>query len=158
MNVRRGRRKWTDAQLVQAVAQADSIAEVLRSLGLTARPGNYTTMHKYIALLKLDTSHFNGQSWVGKRQHHPVKIDIKDILVENSTYQTSHLKQRLIAEGLKSHICEICNRTEWMGQPIPLQTDHINGNNRDHRLENLRLLCPNCHAQTPTYCRKLPNG
>ena len=61
------------------------------------------------------------------------------------------LRQRLIKEGLKLHQCESCLCETWMGQPIPLELDHINGDRWDSRLENLRLLCPNCHAQTDTY-------
>lgn len=62
-----------------------------------------------------------------------------------------HLKRRLLEEGVKTARCEGCGGDEWRGAPIPLELDHINGDRRDHRLENLRLLCPNCHAQTPTY-------
>ena len=57
-------------------------------------------------------------------------------------------------EGKKEQKCEKCGLTEWMGKPIVLQLDHINGDNRDNRIENLRLLCPNCHSQTETFCRK----
>jgi hypothetical protein len=156
MNTRKGRRKWTDEQLIEAVKVSASIADVIRYLNLSVRPGNYTTMNKYIALLNLDTSHFTGKSWVGTSKGVPAKQNLNDILVENSTYNTSHLKKRLIDAGLKSPICEGCDLTEWRGQPIPLQTDHINGNNRDHRLENLRLLCPNCHALTDTWCGRKP--
>ena len=76
---------------------------------------------------------------------------LEDILVENSTYQSNKLRKRLLAEGIKEHRCELCNLREWMGKPIPLELDHINGNNADHRLFNLRIICPNCHAQTDHY-------
>jgi hypothetical protein len=64
------------------------------------------------------------------------------------------LKRRLLIAGLLPECCAICGITEWMGQPAPLQLDDINGIRTDSRLENLRLLCPNCHAQTDTYCGK----
>jgi 5-methylcytosine-specific restriction endonuclease McrA len=65
------------------------------------------------------------------------------------------LKSRLLKEKLIEYKCVKCGNTgEWQGEPLSLQLDHINGNNKDHRLENLRLLCPNCHSQTKTYSGK----
>lgn len=78
-------------------------------------------------------------------------VPLEQILVKGSKFQTNKLRIRLIREGYKDHVCEVCNLTEWMGYPIPLELDHINGINDDHRIENLRLVCPNCHAQTDTY-------
>lgn len=65
--------------------------------------------------------------------------------------RTNALKWRLIREGIKRRRCESCGRNEWSGRPIPLELDHINGRREDNRLDNLRVLCPNCHAQTDTY-------
>ncbi len=84
-----------------------------------------------------------------------VRIAIADILVEDSTYtNTNHLRRRLIEEGIKQARCEGCGLAEWKGAAIPLQLDHVNGRRSDNRLENLRILCPNCHAQTATWCGK----
>lgn len=81
---------------------------------------------------------------------------LETYLVENSAAARCSLKRRLIAEGRLSSICAICGLTQWCEQPLSLHLDHINGVNNDNRLCNLRLLCPNCHSQTPTYAgRKL---
>ena len=69
-------------------------------------------------------------------------------------YSTNTLKQRLISEGIKANKCEICSVSEWMGKELTCQLDHINGVSNDHRLENLRIVCPNCHSQTDTFCGK----
>ena len=77
--------------------------------------------------------------------------DISDYLSNKVPMQSDKLKIRLINEGYLEPTCDICRRTYWVGEAIPLQLDHVNGNNDDNSLDNLRLLCPNCHAQTPQY-------
>jgi len=78
---------------------------------------------------------------------------MSDILVENSTFSRVHLKDRLFKEGLKLNICEMCGQNgEWMGKKMTLILDHINGVNNDNRLENLRIVCPNCNATLDTHC------
>ena len=80
------------------------------------------------------------------------KISTQDILEGKVPhFQRLGIKKRLIKEGLKKYQCEMCGLIEWHGIKIGLELDHINGNCYDHRLENLRLLCPNCHATTSTY-------
>ena len=83
---------------------------------------------------------------ISKRQR-----SLEEILVLGSQVKTDDLKRRLIRVGLKEAACEMCHGTQWNGRPIPLELDHVNGRSDDNRLENLRILCPNCHAQTPTY-------
>ena len=61
------------------------------------------------------------------------------------------MRKRLIIEGLKNHRCECCGLSEWLEEPIPLELDHIDGDHYNNMLENLKILCPNCHAKTPTY-------
>ena len=81
---------------------------------------------------------------------------MEDILIENSPYHNIYrLKLRLLKEHLLEYKCGICgNKGEWNGFPLTLQLDHINGIHTDHRLENLRFLCPNCHSQTETFSGK----
>ena len=144
--------KRTRAEFEEAISKSYSIASVCRYLGLKPAGGNYRIIHKAIEEYALDTSHFTGQGWNVGLQFKPKDItDIGDILIENSSYQSYKLKNRLLKEGLKNAKCECCGLTEWRGKPIPLELHHINGNNRDHRLMNLQLLCPNCHALTNTY-------
>jgi hypothetical protein len=78
-------------------------------------------------------------------------VPLVEILVEDSKFRTDWLKTRLIREGIFEHRCSKCQLTEWLDVLIPLELDHKNGVKTDHRLENLCLLCPNCHALTPTY-------
>jgi Zn finger protein HypA/HybF involved in hydrogenase expression len=77
--------------------------------------------------------------------------DLEEVLIENSRVSTGNVKKILINLKFKEWKCECCGITEWQSKPITLELDHINGKNRDHRLENLRLLCPNCHSQTSNF-------
>lgn len=156
-----GKGKYTQEQFIEAVKESYSCSEVCRKLGIVGRGGNLRTVKRNIHLLNLDASHFTGQRWnkgLTFMDHPSISAkNINDILVENSLYNSHVLKNRLIKEGLKEHICECCKNSEWMGKPIPLQLHHINGNHTDNRIENLQLLCPNCHALTDNYCSKNKN-
>lgn len=102
--------------------------------------------------LGISTDHFKGNNGNG---YHP-KYSLDEILVKDSNYlNLSSLKNRLLKEGLIKYKCDICgNDGSWNGQELSLQLDHINGDHNDNRLENLRLLCPNCHSQTETFSKK----
>lgn len=146
------KRTWTIEQLREAVANSYSIAEVLRALNLKPAGGNYKQIHKYIKEYNLEFNQNKGRGWSKGRTLGPrPRIPLSEILVENSSYQSARLRQRLIEEKYFEAKCYSCGLTEWLGQPISLELDHINGINTDNRLENLTILCPNCHAQTPTY-------
>lgn len=102
--------------------------------------------------LKLDNSSFEKMSSGNGAK---LKYSLDEILIENSPYQgMGRLKIRLVKEHKLEYCCAICcNKGEWQGKQLNLQLDHINEKHNDHRIENLRFLCPNCHSQTETYCR-----
>ena len=141
---------YSEQELREAVKNSTSIRQVLEKLDIVPAGGNYQTTNRRIQKLNIDTSHFTGQAWNKGKIIGP-KRSIEEYLKEDSVVQSFKLKGRLIAEGLKEHKCECCGITEWNGKPAPIELDHINGNHHDNRLENLRILCPNCHAQTDTY-------
>lgn len=159
MAVNWNRRSYTKEEFIAAVEQSASLREVVRSLGQNPDAGGiYLGIKAAIADLELDTSHFKGQGWSkGKRVPGTgfKKRPLDEILIENSDFvNTGHLKTRLYREGLKDKECEWCGITEWNGEPAPLALDHINGIRTDNRLDNLRILCYNCHGQTKTFCGK----
>lgn len=140
-------------KLEEVVSNSLSIAQVCRSLGMKAAGGNYKTLKRCFIEWNIDTSHFRGQGWnVGLQFNPKPSKPLSEILIQNSTYtNTNNLRQRLLKEGVKEHKCECCKRETWENNPIPLELHHINGDNFDHRIENIQILCPNCHALTPNH-------
>jgi hypothetical protein len=143
--------KYSKEILQNLVNTSNNYSEVTRKLGLKTYYGNRQTVKKYIELFKIDTRHFRLTTLGcgGKKK----KLETVDILVEDSKYRhTTDLKERLYKEGLKDRICEMCGQNEtWNGKKISLILDHVNGKNNDNRIENLRIVCPNCNATLPTY-------
>lgn len=138
----------SDDEFRNIIATNYSYSDCLRALGLGTRGGSSTdALKRRIKELNCSTEHFN-RSTSGAYK----KYSIDEILVEHSSYVSiSRLKQRLVQEGLLDYKCAICGISTWNNKPLVLQLDHINGVNDDHRLSNLRFLCPNCHSQTETY-------
>lgn len=146
--------KHTKKELESVISRCFSIAQVCKELNIIPAGGNYKTIRNKINNWELDISHFTGQGWNTGNNFRQFGKSIKlvNILIENSTYtNTDRLRQRLIKEGFKKYECECCGLKNWLSRPISLELHHINGINNDHRIKNLKILCPNCHAITDNY-------
>lgn len=145
-------KKYTKEILETLVKNSNNLTEVIEKLGLVPRGRNFDTLKNYIKVFNLDASHFNKNI---KRLGLRFTRDIDFYLKEGSKIGSSKLKDKLYHTGLKERICELCGQNEeWRGFKISLILDHKNGNYRDNRLENLRIVCPNCNATLSTHCGK----
>jgi hypothetical protein len=156
-------------ELTIATKTSISYAEVLKKLGLKQSGSMQSRVKNEIKNLGLDISHFTGQSWCrGKNSYQDKRIRKKYteefIFKENSEVSNKVVKNRLMSNPSFEHKCELCSIKNWYDpfetkiKPVNLELDHINGNERDNRKENLRLICSNCHSFTPTYKGRNING
>lgn len=141
------------------VQSSECLHEVLQKFGLSGYSDNYSKLRQLIEKYNIDTSHFQSaerRATALRNNGIKKKIPLTEILDgKHPHYKTYHLHQRLINEGIMEEECTECGlKDAWNGKPITLQLDHINGDRHDHRLKNLRILCPNCHTQTETWGRK----
>jgi hypothetical protein len=139
---------YTDRKddLISWVAQSLSIQEMARRLG--CKSGK---VRKTLTKLRIEYSGNQGLKGLKVANNKKTALDY----INGSFYISSHkLRIKLLRDGLKEHKCESCGGKEWMGKPIPLELDHIDGNHSNNELSNLRILCPNCHAQTDTHAGK----
>ncbi|MBU2578822.1 HNH endonuclease [Patescibacteria group bacterium] len=147
------KRSWTENQLIQAVKGSSIYRQVLAKLKLREAGGNYEQIKKYIKEYKLNVKHFKGRTWnKGLKGIGKPRIPLEKILVKNNYFQSFKLKKRLFTANLKPRYCEKCHWAEQTSDGyLPLELDHINGDRHDNRLENLRILCPNCHSLTKNH-------
>jgi hypothetical protein len=140
---------------VPLVLSSKNLTDVLIKLNLCTKGNSRETIKKYIKKYSISTIHFETVTERNTINGKYRRIPLSTILIENSQYHTtSHLKNRLYDEGLKERKCELCGQGElWLSKKMSLILDHINGINNDNRIENLRIVCPNCNATLPTHCR-----
>ncbi|MER7753005.1 HNH endonuclease signature motif containing protein [Kitasatospora sp. NPDC097643] len=158
---------YTREVLQEAVSACHSVAGVVRYLHKRQAGGTQAHIGRRIKALGIDISHFTGQAHArGKRL--PTRIPAEQLLIrrpsEAKRLPGSRIRSALTELG-RPELCEDCGTgPEWRGRPMTLEVDHINGDWSDNRPANLRLLCPNCHSVTDTYCgrnknkRKAPHG
>lgn len=134
-------------EVAEALRSSRSLAQVLAKMGV-GPGGNQGRMRDLIHQMGMDTAHLVGKGWRRGATVPPFPArPIEELLVDGRYAETNRLKKRLIGEGLKEWKYEMCARDSWNGHAIPLELDHINGRREDNRLVNLRVLCPNGHAQ-----------
>lgn len=120
------------------ISEELSLAEISRRLNC-----KFETLKSYLKKWKIDYKGQQGQKGRNKGKFYKTAVEY---LNSNSLIKSHFLKQKLLRDGLKKHQCELCGMREWLGNPIPLELHHIDGNHYNNSLENLKLLCPNCHA------------
>lgn len=147
---------WSEARVREAVHNSNCWWDCLRKLGVPTRGCNYKTLKNKVKEYNIDTSHF---SYVYARTHNGKRIiaNRADVEIFNSTtrIKTASVKKAYI-ERILNNIprCECCGITRWKDKEIVFQLHHIDGNFRNNKLDNLTLLCPNCHSQTENYRNK----
>lgn len=147
---------WTEPteQFQKRVNSCTSIADIVRSFDFAVGAAIYKMIYARVARDGIDISHIpKGVDANKGRIFDTRRVSLDVYLIDGSSIKSSDLKRRLIRDGTMVDVCVKCGLgNEWFGSPISLQLDHINGKRDDNRLENLRILCPNCHSQTPTFC------
>ncbi|MEU2075247.1 HNH endonuclease signature motif containing protein [Streptomyces sp. NPDC013489] len=148
--------RWTREVLAEAVAASTSTYDVLRRLGVELVGGQHTHISRRIKAFGIDTSHFTASRWTertryNQRRRRPEEVLVEDVSAHPRRARSSTLKRAMLETGVEER-CALCGiEAVWLGDPLPLEVDHADGDWRNNRIENLRLLCPNCHSTTDTY-------
>ena len=150
-------RKYTKDEFIAAVQKSCTIRETLLLLDLHPAGGSYQVFHRNVKLWGVDTSHFvtsrAGGRFAGQTPV-PFRRPLEDYLSNLFPIQSLKLKKRLFAEGYLTKKCNICGLSQWLNDPIPLELHHIDGNHENNNLDNLSVLCPNCHAMTESHRKR----
>ena len=139
---------WNLERIKEVIPQCINFTEVLEMLSIPRQGNNSNTLKRLLDENNIDYSHFTGRA----RVYNNTSTSINEYLSNRVKITSGKLRIKLLTEGLKENKCEICGITKWHGKPIVCQLHHIDGNNQNNNLENLQILCPNCHSQTENYC------
>ena len=143
--------RYDDVTVIAAAQNAHSTTEVMRRLNL--KPAGYSHARFKQRLAALGFTYPNAAAWNTGVVFGP-KRELSEYLVKNGpAIGSSKLRCRLIKEGYKENKCESCGITEWRGKPISLHLEHKDGGHTNNEMQNIEILCPNCHLQTPTYAK-----
>ncbi|WP_037840608.1 MULTISPECIES: HNH endonuclease signature motif containing protein [unclassified Streptomyces] len=145
--------RWTREILEPAVAASTSVNGVLRHLGIDVVGGHHTNISRRIQAYGIDTSHFRREARadIPKQRRAPGQLLIEQISPHARRVPGERLKRAMIELGADERCAACGTEPVWRGRPLPLEVDHVDGDWRNNRPENLRLLCPNCHSATDTY-------
>lgn len=141
-------KKYNKESLQKTINESLSIREVLLKLGLRATSGNYRVFHRFVKNNNINTDNLVGPH---KSVTGVIRTQTNDYLTNSKPISSFKLKERLIKENIKENRCEVCGLTEWQNKPLSCQLHHIDGNNCNNNINNLIMLCPNCHSQTETF-------
>ena len=140
---------WNISKIKEIVPGCVNLTEVLEHLKIPRQGNNSSTLKRILDQNQIDYSHFTGRA---RNYAKANTTKIQDYLDNKVKITSCKLKEKLIKEGLKENRCEVCGITEWQGKLIVCQLHHKDGNNQNNNLDNLQILCPNCHSQTESYC------
>lgn len=149
--------KYNEQELLEAVSKATSIRTCLKILGRVPKGGNYKILKSYLDKFNIDYSHFTGKGWRKGKTFKTERKKLDQILCKNSTYksgspyQSSKIKELLFKNKIKDRKCEICNIEKWRGKDLSFELHHIDGDSQNNELQNLQILCPNCHSLTENF-------
>ena len=131
-------------QILQWISENQSKAFIAKQLNCKQE-----TLNRYLSLMEIDYK--GNQSGKGMTKSNGREMTLDEYLTNSLDIQTNKIRKKILQEGLKPHQCESCKLTEWLGQPIPLEVHHKDGDRNNNTFENYELLCPNCHAFTDSY-------